>query len=56
MLFLFRVLEAMLFIALIVPYTAFLVFLCMKIMDISMFIGDKVVNFMLKIMGLPPSE
>ena len=56
MLFLYHVFEAMLFIALIVPYTAFLVFLCIKIMDVSMFIGDKAVNFMLKIFGLPPSE
>lgn len=56
MLFLYNVFEAMLFIALIVPYTAFLVFLCVKIMDLSMFIGDKVVNFVLKILGLPPSK
>lgn len=38
--------------AFVVPYTAFLIFLCIKIMDISMFIGDKVVNFGLKILGL----
>jgi hypothetical protein len=37
--------------ALIVPYTAFLVFLCMKIMDLGTFIGDKVVDFTVKILG-----
>jgi len=42
--------------ALIVPYTAFLVFLCMKIMDISMFIGDKVVDFTVKILGFKASS
>jgi len=56
MLFLYHVFEAMLFIALIVPYTAFLVFLCVKIMDLGMFVGDKVVNFVLKILGLPESS
>jgi len=56
MLFLYHLFEVMLFIALIIPYTAFLVFLCVKIMDLSMFVGAKVVNFALKILGLPPSE
>ena len=52
MIFIYNVFEAMLFMALIVPYTAFLVFLCVKIMDISMFIGDKIVDFTVKILGL----
>ena len=46
----------MIFMALIVPYTAFLVFLCVKIMDLGMFVGDKVVNFVLKILGMPESS
>ena len=37
--------------AFVIPYTAFLVFLCVKIMDLSMFIGDKVVDFTVKILG-----
>jgi len=52
MMFFYHLFEAMLFMAFVVPYTAFLIFLCIKIMDISMFIGDKVVNFGLKILGL----
>tara|TARA_R110002051_G_scaffold26096_2_gene63038 strand:+ start:1113 stop:1283 length:171 start_codon:yes stop_codon:yes gene_type:complete len=56
MLFLYHVFEVMIFMAFVIPYTAFLVFLCAKIMDISLFIGDKVVNFVLKILGMPKSS
>ena len=42
--------------AFVIPYTAFLVFLCVKIMDAYMFIGGKIVNFVLKILGMPESS
>ena len=56
MMFFYHLFEVMLFMALIVPYTAFLVFLCMKIMDLGTFIGDKVVDFTVKILGFKASS
>jgi len=56
MLFLYHIFEAMLFIAFFVLYSGFLVFLCVKIMDAYMFIGGKIVNFVLKILGMPESS
>jgi hypothetical protein len=38
----------MIFMAFIIPYTAFLVFLCVKIMDVGMFVSDKAVDLVLK--------
>jgi len=54
--FLYNFFEAMLFMAFVIPYTAFLVFLCVKIMDLGMFVSDKTVNFVLKILGMPESS